>query len=120
MTYFPRTIAPLALALAGVAAAAPAEARQAPAVEPAPIEFRVKYHPYELATRSGAEALYRRIGRVARDACRMDGIAEIVARAEIAKCRAETIDIAVAQVSSAALAAVHDGRRATVSLAARK
>jgi UrcA family protein len=119
MTYFPRTIAPLALALAGVAAATPAEARQAP-VEPAPIEFRVKYHPYELATQSGAEALYRRIGRVARDACRMDGIAAIVARAEFVKCRDETIDNAVAQVGSAALAAVHDGRGEAVSLAARQ
>jgi UrcA family protein len=117
MTYFPRTIAPLALALAGIAAAVPAEARQAPA-EPSPIEFRIRYHSQELATRAGAEALYRRIGRVARDACRMEGITAILARGEAAKCRTETIDRAVAQVGSSALAAVHDGRT-SVSLAAR-
>jgi UrcA family protein len=117
MIYFPRTIAPLALALAGIAAAVPAEARQAPAAEPAPIELRIKYHRQELATRAGAEALYRRIGSVARDACRMEGIAALFARAEAKGCRAETIDRAVAQVDSSALAAVHDGRT-SVSLAA--
>jgi UrcA family protein len=119
MTYFPRTIAPLALALAGVAAAVPAEARQAPAVEPAAVQYRISYHPYELATRAGAEALYRRIGRAARDACRLDGIAAIVARAGADQCRAEIIDRAVAQVGSAALAAIHDGRGEMISLAAR-
>lgn len=118
MTYFPRTIAPVALALAAIAAAVPADARQAPAVEPAPIELRVKYHRHELATRAGAEALYRRIGRVARDACRIEGIAAIVARPEARRCEVETVDRAVGQVGNSTLAAVHDGR-ASVSLAAR-
>ena len=115
MIYHPRTIAPLALALAGLAVVAPAEARPATGT----VQVRVHYHLQELESWGGAEAVYRRIGIAARRGCQPVAVAALVARVQARKCRDELVGLAVARVGSPVLAAVHDGS-APIRLAARR
>jgi UrcA family protein len=99
MIFNPSTIAPLALALAGLSAA---DARAGQET----YQMRLRYHQGELASQAGAEQLYERIGRTARRTCQVTELS-VAARARARRCRAELVDNAVASIDNRVLAAVH-------------
>jgi UrcA family protein len=99
MIFNPSTIAPLALALAGLSAV------DARAVEPTYV-MRLHYYQGELASPAGARALYERIGRKARRTCQIADLS-VAARTNAQRCRAELIDRAIARIDSPLLAAEH-------------
>lgn len=103
MMFHPRTIVPVALALAVIPAAAQAQ----PGDETYRIRFH--YHDSELASWGAAASVYDRIARAARRSCSAIGTTSLLDQALAKKCREELVTAAVAKVDSPVLAAVHGG-----------
>lgn len=98
-------LAGLALLGTGMAVAAQPQADSLPSIT-------VKYDAIELATTSGAVALYRRIRSAAAKVCERYESQELVRRTPWQKCYSQVVANAVAAVHQPTLTALHEFRGA--------
>ena len=93
-----------AVGIAGTARATTAASTDAAGADTQSVKLR--YHTAQLATSRGAEALYARIDRAARDVC--DDTGEFALSASFAACERSAIADAVAQIDNNRLTAVYN------------
>lgn len=89
-------------------------AQSAPASQAEPdrrdtVKFKFQYEASDLATREGAEKVYRRLVRVVRRQCTPAGTLAAELRRVDQRCISEMTSNAVARMGSAHLAAIHQG-----------
>ena len=70
----------------------------------------VRYTQADLASPEGVQALYVKLERASRQACRRADDRGLSARADVRNCRAGALDAAVAQVKNVRLGALHRER----------
>lgn len=74
-----------------------------------PVTLTIRYQPRDLATRDGAERVYRRLLLEARRKCSINGTSVVEMRRVDARCVNELVDNAVARMGSVQLASMHRG-----------
>lgn len=81
--------------------------------------MRVAFKYAELATPGGAQGLYDRIRQTARRTCKPRQAASLTEQMEAASCRKELVQLAVEQLGSPVVTAIHQGRDPGVRFASR-